>query len=236
MTYFLGLFYLGFGKLIPASANSCFPPAPTSSASLLCCLPPRQSAVAWCLLPTPAPHMACMVQEMLLNPQCITVPQVRFLKSLPPQPPPCRQPSTLNQPASYWILPVNPTCLTAWSIHPPDKIHNPPPSPSPWSVKFVSPNSTPTYPCRRTPHYTPEKSPRRIFIYFFVGKRIGGGFASPWAFWTTPALLRLQPPQTNPIATANLIISSPALFMLGSSLTTPCTSSSLEVCDKTLEI
>lgn len=170
-----------------------------------------------------------MVKERLLNPQCLAVPQVRFLKS--------RQHSTvpLNT-ASQSHLSHR---VKQSSIHPPDKIHNslpPTPSPSPWSVKCVSPNSTPTYPCRSAPHYTPEKPPRRVLFFFLKGERIGGGFASPWAFWTTPASLRLQPPQTNPIATANLIISSPALFMLGSFLRTPCTSSSLGVCDKTLEI
>lgn len=74
---------------------------------------------------------------------------------------------------------------------------------------MFTPDSTPTYACRSTPtlHLFPPS--RKVFL---MGERIVGSFASPWAFSTTPASLRLQPPQTNPIAPPLIWSSHPQHF------------------------
>lgn len=83
-------------------------------------------------------------------------------------------------------------CVKQSSIHPPDKNTQLYPSPrqAPEVLNLFSPHN-PT-PAGTAPHYTLEKKPKKkcvfiylfkyIYIYFFMGERIGGGFASPWAF------------------------------------------------------
>lgn len=237
MTHFPALCYLGFGELILTSANSRHPPL-----LLLSCLPPRHPRS--CLVSPPQSCPSHAVRGVGEAPE-FTMP--RGASGEVCEEPTAPQAAVDTETARVLLNTTSQShlshCVKPSSIHPPDKTHSCPPthpSPSPWSVKFVSP----THPCRSSPLKTPQKDFYfclflYIFFVYFVflrGERIGWGFASPWAFWTTSALLRLQPPQTNPIATVNLIISSPALFMLGSFLRTPCTSSSLGVCDKTLKI
>ena len=78
---------------------------------------------------------------------------------------------TQTGPASRWIPPVNPTCLAAWSS--PASTHlikymtRPPPSPSPWSVKFVSPPIQPPPTPAGAPHITLPKNPQEEYFFFF---------------------------------------------------------------------
>ena len=78
---------------------------------------------------------------------------------------------TQTGPASRWIPPVNPTCLAAWSS--PASTHlikymtRPPPSPSPWSVKFVYPPIQPPPTPAGAPHITLPKNPQEEYFFFF---------------------------------------------------------------------
>lgn len=74
-------------------------------------------------------------------------------------------------------------CVKQYSIHPPDKIHNSPlPLQAPEVLNLFPLTQPPPTPAG-APHITLLKNPQEKYIFiFFMGERIGGGFASPWAF------------------------------------------------------
>lgn len=172
MTHFLGLCYFWFGKSSSPHKSTLFflPPAYLH--------PPLFATFLWgirgdvcCLLPDPTRAWHAWYRSLSSIHKTSLCLRWGFLKSLLPHCLPRRQSSALNQPAFCWNTTSQSHlshCVKQSSIHPPDKTHScTPPSPNPCSVKFVSPNSTPTYPCRSTPHYTPETPPPgRVFIYF----------------------------------------------------------------------
>lgn len=85
---------------------------------------------------------------------------------------------TQTGPAPRWIAPVNPTCLAAWSS--PASTHLikyttlPLQAPEVLNLFTPPPTQPPPTPAG-APHITLPKNPQE-------GERIGGGFASPWAF------------------------------------------------------
>lgn len=247
MTHFLVLCYLGFWGAHPYISQVLLPPPQPLPPPYFSASPPRhlQSRLVSPPQSSPSHSMPGVGREAPEStmPRCASgevceEPAAAASSSSSPS----SQAATDTQtgPAPRWIAPVNPTCLAAWSS--PASTHLikyttlPLQAPEVLNLFTPPPTQPPPTPAG-APHITLPKNPQEEYFFFFLWvKGSVEALHLHGHFWTTPASLRLQPPQTNPIATVNLIISSPALFMLGSLLRTPCTSSSLGVCDKTLEI
>lgn len=185
MTHFLVLCYLGFGELIPTSGWLSLPSSPTRP--LPTCFPPRHLQSRLVSPPQSSPsHGMHGVEEAPES----TMPHCASGEVSEEPTTTSSQAAIDTQPARMLLNTASQShlshCVKQSSIHPPDKIHNYP-SPSPWSVKFVSPNSTPTFPCRSAPYYTPEKSPRRVFFLFFLN--IFYGWKDRWRLCISMGIL-----------------------------------------------